>query len=428
LWRISAFDRDGREIGHFEIEAGELTVGRDADRQLVLPSASVSRRHARVVIQDGRPCIIDEGSSNGVLVNGVRITAPTAIGASTRIDLAEFRIAIEPVMPTEAVAPIVAPPALAQPGGMRLIAEGGPFDGRVFSLPPGVLAVGRAVDNDLVFDDPSLSRKHARIHREAGRMEVEDLGSSNGTFVNNRKIGRSVASPGDVVRFGDLNFRVEGGEYGSTRSVEPGLPGWEALALLGGGAVTLILVLCAIVFLIRKVPPVQASGKDAIARIAHQADLHLKNGRALYQQRKYADAKIELDSAVDLDPANAEARRLRTLATHGPEDDRALQSASGAMAIGDRKGLESALRLYAEMTDGASQRAQLVGKLVPALERFGDDRLAAHAWADSAWAICRAYEIAPAAARPDGHAARTLHEAERKLRHDHTYQPCAAAH
>src|SRR4051794_12818107 len=105
MWRVSALDRDGREIGHFELADGELTIGRDTDRQIVLPSASVSRRHAKIVIADGRPCIIDEGSSNGVLINGVRISEPTAIGPSTRIDVAEFRIAIESQQPTDGVPP-----------------------------------------------------------------------------------------------------------------------------------------------------------------------------------------------------------------------------------------------------------------------------------------------------------------------------------
>src|SRR5688572_11189135 len=134
-WRITAFDKDGREIGHVDLDQGELTIGRDGDRQLVLPSASVSRRHARVVIQNGSPCIVDEGSSNGVLVNGVRIVQPTAVGPSTRIDLAEFRLSVEssnsqqsamPPMPVSQPSIPIAPRAsapigMAAEGGVRLV-------------------------------------------------------------------------------------------------------------------------------------------------------------------------------------------------------------------------------------------------------------------------------------------------------------------
>lgn len=433
MWRVSALDRDGREIGHFELADGELGIGRDTDRQLVLPSASVSRRHAKIVIANGRPCIIDEGSSNGVLINGVRISEPTAIGPSTRIDVAEFRIAIEPMQPTDGApalpppGPVPTPMPVTHGAGMRLVAEGGPYDGRVYSLAPGILSVGRAVDNDLVYDDPSLSRRHARVIREAGKMEVEDLGSSNGTYVNGRKIGRAGVNPGDIVRFGDLNFRCEGNEYGSTRSVEPGMPRLHLYALLGGAGATFLILLLAVIFLVRKVPPVQASGRDAIARINKQADAHLAAGKKLYGERKYPEAKAELDLAYELDPANADVRHYRQIAAHGAEDDRALASATGALGIGDRKGLESAFKFLGDISDGSPARVTLANKLEPAMVHFGSDTCARRDWLDCAWAMCKAFEIAPADAKGNPQVARSLKDAEHKLKRAPSYVPCRAA-
>ncbi|MGZ3426628.1 MAG: FHA domain-containing protein [Polyangia bacterium] len=438
MWRVSALDRDGREIGHLELADGELTIGRDADRQLILPSASVSRRHARIVFENGRPCIVDEGSSNGVLINGVRITGPTPIGPSTRIDVAEFRIAIEPVVSSDGVAPLppiespVSQPAGGMPmvsagaSGLRLVAEGGPYDGRMFNLPPGVTSVGRAVDNELVFDDPSLSRKHARVHRESGRLEVEDLGSSNGTFVNGRRIGRGAVSPGDVVRFGDLSFRCEGGLEGSTRSVEPGMERLHFYALVGGAGLTFTLLVLAIVFLVRKVPPVQASGREAIARIARAAETHVQSGRKLYEQRRYTDAKGELDQALELDPGNLEARRLARLAARGPDDDRAVGQAQSGLLIGDRRGLEQALTVRDALVEGSNARAALDGKLEPALVCFGSDSCGKKALADCAWALCKAFETAPADSKPSAVMAQKLREAERKLKREHGFQACRA--
>src|SRR5205823_5956599 len=117
-------------------------------------------------------------SSNGVLVDGVRISGPTPVGPQTRIDIAEFRIAVESMHPDPYAAPpplAAAPQPMAMPmqpvavaalgaqpilmpteSGLRIVAEGGPYDGRVFELRPGIMGVGRAVDNDLVFEDPSL--------------------------------------------------------------------------------------------------------------------------------------------------------------------------------------------------------------------------------------------------------------------------------
>ena len=434
MWRISAVDRDGREVGHFELVAGELTIGRDADRQLVLPSASVSRRHARVYLDGGQPCIVDEGSANGVIVDGVRITQPTYVSAGTRIDVAEFHLAIEPLgaaqtmppPPRMTPVPGTAPSPSLQPA-MRLVAEGGPYDGRVFEVSASELSVGRAVDNDIVLDDPSLSRKHAKMYRRGpAELEIEDLGSSNGTFVNQRKVGRAAAHPGDALRFGELGFRVEGDTLHGTSAVSAELPRTMFFALAGGAAVTLLLLILMIVFLVRKPTPVQAPGKDAIARITRQADAHVRLGRNLIGERKYTEAKMELDQALELDPANVEARRLRNLTVRAPEDEKYASAAIVKIGIGDKKALDEAQKLYEDTTEGTPAHARLREKLVGALVSYGGSQCTQRSWSDCAWALCRAWELAPPDAKPDAGSARLLRDAEHKIR-DRSYVRCRAA-
>ena len=101
MWRIIAtHTREGREIARKEIDVGEVTIGRDADRGLVLQSASVSRRHCKIRVDHTGATITDEGSANGVLVNGVRINpnTPAPIGPGVNVEIAEFRITVEPMM------------------------------------------------------------------------------------------------------------------------------------------------------------------------------------------------------------------------------------------------------------------------------------------------------------------------------------------
>jgi pSer/pThr/pTyr-binding forkhead associated (FHA) protein len=73
----------------------------------------------------------------------------------------------------------------------------------------GDVVIGRE-GADLTIEDPELSRRHARVRPVDGGVEVEDLGSTNGTFVN----GARVTTPrrltrGDVVRVGQTDFRVD---------------------------------------------------------------------------------------------------------------------------------------------------------------------------------------------------------------------------
>jgi pSer/pThr/pTyr-binding forkhead associated (FHA) protein len=463
VWRITAFDRDGREVGCFELTSGELTIGRENDRHLVLPSASVSRRHARIVAGAGQPVVVDEGSSNGVLVNGQRIAQPTAVGPGVRIDIAEFRIAVEPsgvlpapsapsfgvpppVVPSSpfsspasfpAPSPAVPPAAMAgamvaAPSvGLRLVGEGGPFDGRVFELRPGPNSVGRALDNDLVFEDPSLSRKHARLVLTGDQLEVEDLGSSNGTLVNGRRVDRATLGVGDALRFGDLVFRVEGDATGPVHGVPGGgaQPHPESpqklYALVGGGALTCVLLVLAVIFLVRKVPAVQASGTIGIAKVAREAEQHLERGQKLFKERKYTEATVEIDAAYELDPGNPDIRKLKLLASHATEDDRYYQNALGMLRLGDRKEIERALRNYELMTDGAPQREQLATKLGQKLVLLGAEQCGRHQWGDCAWAICRALQVAPGDVKTDEKAVRMLHDAEKRL--GKRYTRCSVA-
>ncbi len=77
-------------------------------------------------------------------------------------------------------------------------AEGEPFD---FQLGEEDVIIGRSSTADLALSDPFLSRHHARLRAEDGVVKVEDLGSRNGTFVNDEQIeGPRSLSPGDVIR------------------------------------------------------------------------------------------------------------------------------------------------------------------------------------------------------------------------------------
>ena len=97
--------------------------------------------------------------------------------------------------------------------GSRLRVLAGPAGtaGREFLLDRPVLTIGRRTDQDIVIDDPSVSRTHARIHLTAGEAAVEDLGSTNGTALNGRPVGRErvPVHDGDRIQVGNalLQYR-----------------------------------------------------------------------------------------------------------------------------------------------------------------------------------------------------------------------------
>jgi len=90
--------------------------------------------------------------------------------------------------------------------GLRLRVQAGPpgTAGREFTVDRPALTIGRRPDQDIVIEDPSVSRAHARIEISGGRPSVVDLGSTNGTLVNGRRAGAEPLPlrPGDRLQVG----------------------------------------------------------------------------------------------------------------------------------------------------------------------------------------------------------------------------------
>ena len=84
------------------------------------------------------------------------------------------------------------------------------------------VSIGRLPDNNIVIDNPAVSGRHARVFREGNHYVVEDLKSTNGTFVNEKPIARHTLLEGDILLVGkhSLVFTLSGGEQGS-ETAEP---------------------------------------------------------------------------------------------------------------------------------------------------------------------------------------------------------------
>ena len=86
---------------------------------------------------------------------------------------------------------------IAPPGRPFLILEGR----RHVNLLKPVVSVGRALDNEIIIEDPRVSRRHAQLRRRYGRYVLYDLGSSGGTQINGYPIEECVLQAGDVISF-----------------------------------------------------------------------------------------------------------------------------------------------------------------------------------------------------------------------------------
>lgn len=92
--------------------------------------------------------------------------------------------------------------------------------GRNFPL-LGPMSVGRASDCELTLRDDGLSRRHARLIPTAEGVQLEDLGSTNGCFINDTRVLRGMARAGDEIVFDNVRFRLLGTAQGANGRDQP---------------------------------------------------------------------------------------------------------------------------------------------------------------------------------------------------------------
>ena len=86
----------------------------------------------------------------------------------------------------------------------QLMMRSGPTPGASFTLEGDQIDIGRDSTNEIVINDAEISRRHARLTFQGGKYVLEDLGSTNGTFVNGQRLaGPRVLKSGEVVSFGE---------------------------------------------------------------------------------------------------------------------------------------------------------------------------------------------------------------------------------
>jgi pSer/pThr/pTyr-binding forkhead associated (FHA) protein len=179
------------------VEPRGLTIGRGERNDLVIANEQVSREHARVYPVDDGYRVADLDTRNGTYLNGERFVGESrpladgdaiAIGGETlrvltgkETDLASREL---PILGTQTVE----------------------FTG-------GRLTIGRARSNDVVLDDPNVSRFHAEVTETDDGIQLTALASRNGTRVNGQLVQRAVIDTGSEIGIGPFRLIFDGESF-----------------------------------------------------------------------------------------------------------------------------------------------------------------------------------------------------------------------
>ncbi|OIP30879.1 MAG: hypothetical protein AUK47_23840 [Deltaproteobacteria bacterium CG2_30_63_29] len=325
MYTLIIEDRTGTIADEVSFEQGSYTIGRVEGNDIILPSNAVSRTHARIFVQQGRCFIDDLGSANGVIVDGEHIPNRHELRNASQIRIGDYTLYLEQsqkgqdsgqdVLRTHIVA--------NNESTVRLVRIGDMFAGEEFSLTEAINTIGRTDDNFILLSDASISRNHAQIVNEGMAYRLDDLGSSNGTRVNNKVLRGSIhLRPGDEVQFGNVRFVFAAGnqpidpsKYARSKSKGSGLFIAVVVLLLFaiiGGAVFAIIVLTSgpeeTAKTDSKPKVVEEEKPDPSIEIKAKFDL----ASSLATDQNWAEAQRILVDIMALDPAYPGARELQS--------------------------------------------------------------------------------------------------------------------
>lgn len=226
----------------FKITKERIWLGRDLKCEIVMDAdaAMVSRRHADISKQNSTYILTDNHSFNGTLVNKSRISAPTQLyhgdeiqlgmgGPILRFNLPEQIAPKGATLPGQrAIAPeqsVVVPSFMGVEnigGPKTMVIKGDLLDKISFeksatsqllmSLTFGgksELTIGRDEKNDISLDGLQISNRHARLLKTNDGVVIEDLKSSNGIYLNGKRISKHTITPDDAVQIGAFEIKVD---------------------------------------------------------------------------------------------------------------------------------------------------------------------------------------------------------------------------
>ncbi|HZX81651.1 MAG TPA: FHA domain-containing protein [Lysobacter sp.] len=245
----------GGEHPQVVLQPGVNSVGSAPDANIVIDRPGVQPRHCQLHVT-ANGVMLDVPQGTPVTVNGSLVHGLIALRDGDRVAFDRFEARLTGMENVAVARPGAPVPASANDDlfattvrqalpKFMLRGVAGHLFGRSFPL-AGVSTVGRAPDSTLHFDENGISRTHARLVPSDGGVQVEDLGSTNGTYLNGKRILHGEAKVGDEIGFDTLRFQVVSTAPPEETEPRPDTGGRLDGRLVWGVVIGLALLACAI--------------------------------------------------------------------------------------------------------------------------------------------------------------------------------------
>ncbi|MEM9532226.1 MAG: FHA domain-containing protein [Pseudomonadota bacterium] len=209
------------EVDQVTLKRGENVVGSGDDCDVVIKQEGIAEHHAQITLAGTKAMIGVRDATNITRVNGTLVAARTPINPGDALLFARVQCQVVGVTGTQPAVPAPEPKAAPKPKNEasqtvvraaipKFVLRGvsGTTFGKNFPLHASQV-IGRHSECDICLPADEVSRRHAKVIVSPTGLEVEDLGSSNGTFVNGERVTKGPLKPGDELKLDTVRFLVQ---------------------------------------------------------------------------------------------------------------------------------------------------------------------------------------------------------------------------
>lgn len=210
-----------------DLHEGQIVLGSSPECHVMLDGEGVEPHHCRIDVREGKVLLRPVSADAACVLNGRRVDGEVILSAGDLLLLGRLGCQVvgrrsghqDTGRSRIQAAPPVAPIGKTRDHSRvehathvrgtlpRLVLRGlsGPVLGRSFPLRDGLM-LGRSRECDIFIESQEISRQHARMRVRPDSIVVEDLNSTNGTFINDQRITTEAMQPGDELRLDTIRF------------------------------------------------------------------------------------------------------------------------------------------------------------------------------------------------------------------------------
>jgi len=250
----------GGEHAQAELAEGATRIGSGADCEIVLSAPGVAAHHCEISLRDGVAIARPLDASVPTVLNGRQIDGAAEIHAGDLLLFGRVGCSVGTAERKAAPTPAAKAPPV-EDGRTRVRATlprfmlrgvSGTTFGKTFAVTDNAV-IGRQPDCDIPVPAEEISRHHARLRVTPEGVHVEDMGSANGTFINDKRVQTGVLRPGEELRLDTVRFLLvtpgmDARAQSASARAEPDAPArrsaplaWIAIAVVALAAIAFVL-------------------------------------------------------------------------------------------------------------------------------------------------------------------------------------------